>query len=92
MDDFTIIIGVIGSFASIYGAYISVEAMRKSKKSANIAEVAKNQVLKKQKTTNLVNLLYEAKSIQDIFGKYAVFCTRKLTPYGTRKLTPPAVG
>ncbi|SOU87116.1 hypothetical protein [Tenacibaculum dicentrarchi] len=72
METVVIIIGVLGSIASLYGAYLSIEAKNKSKASATIAEKAKNEVLKKQKTTYLANILFEAKRVQQAFGKYSI--------------------
>lgn len=58
MEIIALIIGVLGALASFYGAYISIKAKNEAKRSAEQAELAKNQVLKKQKTTNLAEILY----------------------------------
>ena len=63
---------IIGTVASFFGAYLAIRAERKAKKSAELAETAKNQILKKQKTTNLAEILFQSKSIQQVFGKYSI--------------------
>ncbi|MCD8413574.1 hypothetical protein [Tenacibaculum finnmarkense] len=70
--DIIVIIGILGSFASIYGAYKSINAKNEAESSAEIAESAKNEVLKKQKTTSLTGIMFEAKKTQQIFGKYSI--------------------
>lgn len=72
MDIIVIVIGVLGSIASIYGAYIAIKAKNEAVSSAEIAESAKNEVLKKQKTTSLTGIMYEAKRAQQVFGKYSI--------------------
>jgi len=72
MDIMVIIIGVLGSLASIYGAYLAIKAKNEAVSSAKIAESAKNEVLKKQKTTSLTGILFEAKKTQEVFGKYLI--------------------
>lgn len=71
-------IGIIGTVASIYGAYLSIKSMKAAKSSAEVAESAKNQVLKKQKTTNLSEILFEAKRVQKTFGKYSITQSKSL--------------
>jgi hypothetical protein len=81
MDTTTIIvsaIGVVGSIASIYGAYLSIQAKKEAKNSADIAEQAKtsaenarDQVIHKQQTTSLVTVLNESKRVQKVFFKYS---------------------
>jgi lipopolysaccharide export LptBFGC system permease protein LptF len=77
MDIIVIIIGVLGSLASIYGAYLAINAKNEAVSSAAIAESAKNEVLKKQKTTSLIGIMFEAKRTQQIFGKYAIAQSNK---------------
>lgn len=72
------IIGVIGSLASLYGAYISIQAKKEAKSSAELAESAKNQILRKQKTTNLAEILFDAKRVQQSFGKYSITQNKSL--------------
>ena len=81
MDNTAIIvnsIGILGTIASIIGAYISIQAKKEAKSSAAIAVLAKNQVLKKQKTTNLGEILFEAKRVQQSFGKYSITQNKSL--------------
>jgi hypothetical protein len=81
MDNTTIIInavGIIGTVASLLGAYLSIKAKIAAKSSAEIAESAKNQVLKKQKTTNLSEILFEAKRVQQSFRKYSITQNKSL--------------
>jgi hypothetical protein len=66
------IVGILGSLASFYGAYLSIQAKNEAKTSAEQAESAKNQVIKKQTTTHLAELLYQAKRVQQSFGKYSI--------------------
>lgn len=77
MDIIVIIIGVLGSIASIYGAFLAIKAKNEAVSSAEIAESAKNEVLKKQKTTSLTGIMYEAKKSQQVFGKYSIAQTNK---------------
>ncbi|MCG8734761.1 hypothetical protein [Tenacibaculum finnmarkense] len=77
MDIIVIIIGVLGSIASIYGAFLAIKAKNEAVSSAKIAESAKNEVLKKQKTTSLTGIMYEAKKSQQIFGKYSIAQSNK---------------
>ena len=77
MEIMVIIIGVLGSIASIYGAYLAINAKNEAVSSAKIAESAKNEVLKKQKTTFLSGILFEAKKTQEIFGKYLIAQSNK---------------
>lgn len=71
-NDYFNIISVFGTIASILGAILSIKAENKARNSAQIAESAKNQILKKQGTTHLVEILHQTKRIQQIFGKYAI--------------------
>jgi len=71
MELAVIIIGVAGSAASIIGAILSLQAAKKAKSAAEQAESAKNLIIRKQKTTNLAEILFEAKRVQKIFGKYS---------------------
>lgn len=75
--DIEIIIGVVGSFASVYGAYLAIKAKNEAVCSAEKAESAKNEVLKKQKTTSLTGILFEAKRTQQVFGKYSIAQSNK---------------
>lgn len=77
MEIIVIVIGVLGSIASIYGAILSINAKNKSENFATKAEQAKNSILKKQKTTNLGNILFEAKRVQQTFGKYSIAQSNK---------------
>ena len=77
MDIIVIIIGVLGSFASIFGAYYAIKAKNEAVTYAELAESAKNEVLKKQKTTSLTGILFEAKKTQQIFGKFAISQSNK---------------
>lgn len=70
--DLIVIVGILGSIASIYGAYLSIEAKKESEKSAKKAEFAKDIIIRKQKTTNLGSILFEAKRVQHVFGKYSI--------------------
>ncbi len=72
MEIIVAIIGILGSLASFYGAYLSIRAKNEAKTSAALAESAKNQVLKKQTTTHLAEILYQAKRVQQTFGKYSI--------------------
>lgn len=72
MEIIIIIVGVLGSIASIIGAFLSIRAKKSSENSAKIAENAKNEILKKQKTTDLGSILFEAKRVQQVFGKYSI--------------------
>ena len=72
MDIIMVTIGVLGAIASIYGACLSVKAKNEAKSSAELAEAAKNQVIKKQSTTHLAEILYQAKRVQQNFGKYSI--------------------
>lgn len=72
------IVGILGSIASFYGAYLSVQAKNEAKTSAEQAESAKNQVLKKQSTTHLAELMYQAKRVQQSFGKYSIAQNKSL--------------
>lgn len=72
LDTAIVIIGILGSFASFYGAYLSIKAEKKAQTSAQVAETAKNQILKKQTTTHLAEILYQAKRVQQDFGKYSI--------------------
>ncbi len=78
MDIIVITIGVLGSFASIYGAYLSIKAKNEARTSAELAESAKNQVLKKQTTTHLAEILYQTKRVQQSFGKYSITQNKSL--------------
>ena len=66
------IVGVLGSLASFYGAHLSIQAKNEAKTSAKQAVFAKDQVLKKQTTTHLAELFYQAKRVQQNFGKYSI--------------------
>lgn len=66
------IISILGSLASFYGAYLSIRSKNEAKTSAVQAESAKNQVIKKQTTTHLAEILYQAKRVQQSFGKYSI--------------------
>lgn len=72
LDITVIIIGVLGSFASIIGAVLAIKAKNEAQSSAELAESAKNQVIKKQATTQLAEILYLAKRVQQSFAKYAI--------------------
>lgn len=76
--DITMAIGILGSFASFYGAYLSIQAKNEANKSAELAEYAKNQVLRKQTTTQLAEILYQAKRVQQTFGKYSITQNKSL--------------
>lgn len=78
MDIIIVTIGVLGSIASIYGAYLSIKAKNEARTSAELAESAKNQVLKKQTTTHLAEILYQAKRVQQSFGKYSITQNKSL--------------
>src|SRR5690554_7333166 len=84
MDIIVVTIGVLGSFASIYGAYLSIKAKNEARTSAELAESAKNQVLKKQTTTHLAEILYQAKRVQQSFGKYSITQNKSLDRKSTR--------
>jgi len=71
-------ISVIGSIASIFGAFYAINAEKKARKSAELAEDAKNKVLAKKKTTDLVEILYESKRIQKVFVKYSTAQTQTI--------------
>ena len=77
MEIISIIVGVFGSIASIFGAILAIKAKNEAATSAEQAEFAKNQVIKKQKTTSLANLLFEAKKVQQTFGKYSIAQSNK---------------
>lgn len=76
MDAITII-GIIGAIASIYGAYIAIQAKNNAKSSADIAETAKNKIINKQKTTEIGEILYHSKRVQQTFGKYSIAQSNK---------------
>ncbi len=77
MDIIGLIIGVLGSIASIYGAVLAIKAKNEAFSSAQLAKKAKNEVLKKQKTTSLAGIMFEAKKTQQIFGKYSIAPSNK---------------
>jgi len=77
MEIMVIIIGVLGSIASIIGAILAIKAKNEAVSSAELAESAKNEVLKKQKTTSLAGVMFEAKKTQQIFGKYSIAQSNK---------------
>ncbi|MGJ8738787.1 hypothetical protein [Zobellia laminariae] len=76
MDWIWTLIGVIGSIASIFGAIYALREAKKARASAELAENAKNQVLSKKKTTDLVEILYHSKRIQKVFVKYSTAQTQ----------------
>lgn len=78
MEVIALYISVLGALASFYGAYISINAKNQAKSAAEQAEFVKNQVLKGQKTTKLAEILYQAKKIQQVFGKYAITQNKSL--------------
>ena len=78
MEIIIVVIGVLGSFASFYGAYLSVKAKNQAQSSADLAESAKNQVLRKQTTTQLSEILYQSKRVQQTFGKYSITQNKSL--------------
>ena len=85
MNNIILIIGLLGSLASIYGAYLSIRAKNKAQNSAEIAESAKNQILQKQTTTQLSGVLYETKTLQQAFGKYSITQDEGLTGVNFQK-------
>lgn len=72
-DDIIIVsIGVLGSIASIWGAYEAIQARRKAITAAQRAEAARDSILSKQKTTDLSEILFEAGNSRQIFAKYNI--------------------
>lgn len=65
-------IGILGTLASFYGAYLSIQAGKRAKSSAEKAETARDSIIQKQRTTELSQILFEAKNVQNIFGKYSI--------------------
>lgn len=76
MEILVIIVGVVGSFASIIGAVLSIKAESNAKTHAETAESIKNEILARQKTTELAEILYESKKIQKSFVKYSTAQTQ----------------
>ncbi|MBU2997341.1 hypothetical protein KO500_12915 [Cellulophaga baltica] len=72
------IISVIGSIASIFGAIYAIKSEKKARASAELAEDAKNQVLSKKRTTDLVEILHDSKRIQKVFVKYSTAQTQSI--------------
>ena len=70
--DWVVLLSVLGSVASVGGAFFSIRAERNAKSSAAAAIDAKDKILKRQKTTDLTQILFEAKKVQNAFGKYSV--------------------
>jgi hypothetical protein len=77
MELFGIIITVVGSIASLYGAHLSKNSEKNAKSAAEKAENVKDQIIQKQNTTAIANLLYEAKRTQKVFGKYSIAQTNR---------------
>ncbi len=65
-------IGILGTIASLVGAYLSIRSEKKARNSATLAEKARDQVIHKQQTTSLVTVLNESKRVQKIFFKYSL--------------------
>lgn len=77
MDQIWTIFSVAGTLASIIGALYSIYASRRAKSAADIAISARDQILAKKKTTDLVEILHSAKRLQKVFVKYTTAQTRK---------------
>mgnify|MGYP001367833995 CR=1 FL=1 len=60
-----IAVGVIGSIASIIGAWLSIKHANKAKSSAEIAEKAKEEIYNRQSSSEFSSILTE-----NLFGKY----------------------
>lgn len=67
-----VIISIAGSIASLFGAYLAFKAKRLAKSSAEIAVSARDSIIRRQDTTELADNLFEAKKVQQIFGKYSI--------------------
>ena len=65
-----IAVGVIGSIASIIGAWLSIKHANKAKSSAEIAEKAKEEIYNRQSSSEFSSILTEAIRVQNLFGKY----------------------
>jgi len=58
-------LSIVGSIASLYGAYLAIKAKNK-------AISARDSIIRKQDTTELADNLFEAKKVQQIYGKYSI--------------------
>jgi hypothetical protein len=72
IDIIVTLIGVLGALASFIGAYFSIRAENKAKSAAVRAESARDSIIRKQETTDLAGILFEAKKVQQVFGKYSI--------------------
>lgn len=61
-----------GAIITVYSAYLAVKAERSAKTSAQIAENAKEQIIKQKSTTTLSEILFKTKRVQQTFGKYTI--------------------
>lgn len=66
------VFGVIAGLASFYGAYLSFKSMNQAKTSAQQAESARDQIINHQTTTEFAHLLFQARTVQQTFGKYSI--------------------
>lgn len=79
LDIIVTISGFIGALASILGAWLSITSAKKAKTSAEIADKAKLDLIKKQTNSKLSSLLSDGKRVQNSFVKYRLpFKTRTL--------------
>lgn len=63
-------IGIIGGLASLFGAYLSIVASVKAKKSSALAEEIEISITKRYDKNELILLFEEAKRVQNLFNKY----------------------
>ncbi len=78
METAFMIIGVLGSIASIAGAILSIKAENNAKTAAQQAEQARDSIVERQATSELTEILASARTTQKVFGKYSISDSKSL--------------
>jgi hypothetical protein len=63
-------LGIIGTLASLVGAWLSIKYAKQARTAAEIAERTKQELFDKQVNSELHTILIESKRVQHGFGKY----------------------
>jgi len=70
MNSLISIIGIIGSVASLIGAFLSYKSKNEARDAAAEVKIARNQMIQRKQNIELVELLTKAKQVQRAFNKY----------------------
>lgn len=70
MEQAVIAFGLLGSIASIIGAWLSIRHANRARSSAVIAEQARTEIYNRQTNSKFSGILSEAKRVQSSFSKY----------------------